>query len=58
MRYKPEGEGGYILYSVSINGVDDGGQLGISERYKNTVDREGKSGDWVWRSSPPAAGND
>jgi len=49
MRYKLEGDGNAVIYSVSINGLDDGGQLGLSEKYKNTVDREGKSGDWIWR---------
>ncbi|MCL1920872.1 MAG: hypothetical protein FWG50_07310 [Kiritimatiellaeota bacterium] len=51
MRYKPEGDGGPLLYSIGWNGTDDGGQPGVKKKSGiDTVDID--SGDWIWRLAP------
>lgn len=45
--YRPEGSG-YLLYSVSLNGKDDGGQP--TPHVKAQIDF--RSGDWIWRVAP------
>ncbi|MCL2512057.1 MAG: hypothetical protein FWF09_08410, partial [Bacteroidales bacterium] len=48
MRYKPEGDGNAVIYSIGINGVDDGGQFGVKKmKGADVVDID--SGDWIWR---------
>ena len=52
LRYHKTSNGGYVLYSIGWNGVDDGGVVGFK---KNKVDGKDKdvpdaeSGDWVWK---------
>ncbi len=41
--YRPEADGGYVLYSVGPDGVDDGGR---------ETDNPRESGDVAWRRSP------
>ncbi len=46
-RYRVLPDGGYLLYSVGSNGVDDGGKIVvISKPWGNSVDAD--QGDWVW----------
>jgi len=48
MRYKLEGDGNAVIYSIGINGVDDGGHFGVKK--VNGVDVvDINSGDWIWR---------
>jgi hypothetical protein len=47
LRYRPEADGGYVLYSVGWNGKDDGGELAWKGGKTTSVDVE--QGDWVWR---------
>jgi hypothetical protein len=49
IQYRRTADGGYIMYSVGWNGVDDGGVTGfkkIQGNAKETPDAE--TGDWVW----------
>jgi hypothetical protein len=44
--YRPDAKGGYILYSVGWNGLDDGGTRAWA---RGTTPREdAQAGDWVW----------
>jgi len=51
LRYRKTSDGGYVLYSIGWNMVDDGGVTGFK---KNKVDGKDKDvpdaehGDWVW----------
>jgi len=47
LRYRPDPDGGYVVYSVGWNQTDDGGVLAWSKERKPSVDLE--HGDWVWR---------
>ncbi|HWX22245.1 MAG TPA: hypothetical protein VN578_20275 [Candidatus Binatia bacterium] len=55
LRYRPNPEGTYLLYSIGWNQTDDGGQLALVK--PNHMDEEGKQGgsvditkgDWVWQ---------
>jgi hypothetical protein len=47
LKYKPDGKGGYIVYSVGWNGTDDGGQLAWGKDKKGT-EVDAAKGDWVW----------
>ena len=40
MHYRPAPDGGYLLYSLGWNGVDDGGQT--------SPDPSHREGDWTW----------
>lgn len=52
LRYRME-DGKFTLYSIGINGTDDGGQAAFKEvRDGKTWRRE--EGDWVWSYSKPA----
>lgn len=46
LRYKREGQG-YALYSIGVNGKDDGGRT--VELAKNPAAIDPDEGDWVWR---------
>jgi hypothetical protein len=49
LRYRKTSDGGYVLYSIGWNGVDDGGVTGFKknrETGKESPDAE--TGDWVW----------
>ncbi|RBP42620.1 hypothetical protein DES53_106329 [Roseimicrobium gellanilyticum] len=48
MRYLKTKSGGYLIYSIGPNGIDDGGQGSGSTRDL----------DWVWASGPGLAQND
>ena len=54
LRYRLDGEGGFILYSIGWDLVDDGGTIAWEKTDTPTdrprLDRE--KGDWVWRSRP------
>ena len=50
MRYKVVGDSDYVLYSIGVNGVDDGGELALKGSYQKQVDID--EGDWIWRSCP------
>ena len=46
LHYRREAGGGFILYSVGWNEVDDGGTVALTK--SGSVDRE--EGDWVWKN--------
>jgi hypothetical protein len=54
LRYRPNPDGTYLLYSVGLNGVDDGGNpvikdLPISWYYDGRVNwQDHRAPDWVW----------
>lgn len=48
LRYHPEPDGGYVLYSVGWNRTDDGGQIALTKGTTPGIDPN--RGDWVWRS--------
>ena len=47
LKYKPDGKGGYIVYSVGWNSTDDGGQLAW-RKDKKGGEVDAAKGDWVW----------
>ena len=47
LRYKPETDGGYVLYSIGWDQKDDGGEIAWTRQGKGTGVDIGK-GDWVW----------
>lgn len=47
LRYVPQPDGGYILYSVGWNKTDDGGKVVMSRKSEKSVDAT--AGDWVWQ---------
>jgi hypothetical protein len=47
LRYRLDPDGGYLLYSVGWNGVDDDGEVVLEDGKKATLDVS--QGDWVWR---------
>jgi hypothetical protein len=54
LRYRLDGEGGFVLYSIGWDLVDDGGTVAWKDPSQTSgrpqLDRE--KGDWVWRSRP------
>ncbi|MCX7010902.1 MAG: hypothetical protein NTY53_27295, partial [Kiritimatiellaeota bacterium] len=54
LRYRLDGNAGFVLYSIGWNQKDDGGVVGLikptSPDAKPRVDD--KQGDWIWRSKP------
>jgi hypothetical protein len=52
LRYRPQSNGNYVLYSVGWNRTDDGGQIAwpSQEESKNRIDET--RGDWVWANFP------
>jgi hypothetical protein len=45
IRYRCEADGQFVLYSVGLNGTDDGGRVELSPETRNPDPRQG---DWVW----------
>jgi hypothetical protein len=45
LHYRRTGDGRFVLYSVGMNGKDDGGVLGLRKGGTLNFDE----GDWVWR---------
>lgn len=56
LRYRLDGEGGFVLYSIGWDLIDDGGTIAWKKTDTSTdrpkLDLE--KGDWVWRSRPVA----
>ena len=50
LKYRREGDAGYVLYSVGWNEVDDGGKVVLDSYNPPRVDE--RKGDWVWRFPP------
>lgn len=54
LRYRLDGAGGFVLYSIGWDLVDDGGTVAWKNPSQTSghpqLDRE--NGDWVWRSRP------
>jgi hypothetical protein len=48
LRYHPNADGTYLLYSVGENGVDDGGAPTLSTELKSMYWQYQKARDWVW----------
>jgi hypothetical protein len=48
LHYRRTDDGNFILYSVGLNEMDDGGQVVLTK--SGSVDRE--KGDWVWQYPP------
>ncbi|MCX7006720.1 MAG: hypothetical protein NTY53_05640 [Kiritimatiellaeota bacterium] len=54
LRYRLDGEGGFVLYSIGWDLVDDGGTIAW-KKTDTPTDRpklDLEKGDWVWRSRP------
>ena len=52
LKYRREADGGFILYSVGLNGVDDQGKPGLLQKDWRGVQSDSPrldAGDWVWR---------
>ncbi|HOX58342.1 MAG TPA: hypothetical protein P5205_14950 [Candidatus Paceibacterota bacterium] len=52
LRYRREGDGGFVLYSIGLNRADDGGRPGPADknwRWGEAAYPRLKEGDWVWR---------
>jgi hypothetical protein len=52
LKYRREADGGFVLYSVGLNGVDDQGKPGSPEKHWGWTDTSSprlNEGDWVWR---------
>jgi hypothetical protein len=47
LRYRRREDGGYVLYSLGWNGVDDGGEPGHGKEPL-------REGDWVWLIHGPS----
>jgi hypothetical protein len=47
LRYRLHPDGGFVLYSIGWNQIDDGGQL-ASAKQKNANSVDPAQGDWVW----------
>ncbi len=50
LRYQCGPEGKFVLYSVGLNRIDDGGRVELSPETQNPNPHQG---DWVWRYPPP-----
>jgi hypothetical protein len=48
LRYRPTADGRYLLYSIGLNGVDDGGALPSSYKKRQDPWYNTRNGDWVW----------
>lgn len=46
LKYRRESDGGFVLYSVGWNQVDDAGEAGLSRSMKSF---DPQYGDWSWR---------
>lgn len=49
MKYSLTEDGGYQIYSVGWNQIDDGGRVAI--KATNQIRHDSRDGDWVWRIS-------
>jgi hypothetical protein len=52
LKYRREADGGFVLYSVGLNGVDDQGNPGLPHKDWRGVQGDSPrldEGDWVWR---------
>jgi len=52
MKYRREADGGFVLYSIGLNGVDDQGRPGSLDKDWRGVQSDSPrldDGDWVWR---------
>ena len=52
LKYHREADGGFVLYSVGLNGVDDQGKPSPPDKDWRGVHSDGPrlaEGDWVWR---------
>jgi hypothetical protein len=47
LRYRLIGDGGYLIYSIGWNQVDDGGKVVFGKGTTSPVDLQ--QGDWVWQ---------
>ena len=47
LRYRLAGDGGYLIYSIGWNQVDDGGKVVLGKGTTPSVDPQ--QGDWVWQ---------
>lgn len=47
LRYKRQGDGGYLLYSIGWNQTDDGGEVALTKN-KPDAPVEVTKGDWTW----------
>jgi hypothetical protein len=55
LRFRRASDGGYVLYSIGWNRVDDGGNApvksgpgGVNAKISEAGDTDAESGDWVW----------
>jgi hypothetical protein len=54
LRYRVDSSNGhYVLYSIGWNRVDNGGELGRSEKVENKNRVDETRGDWVWTNFAP-----
>jgi len=53
IRYHPESNGNYVLYSIGWNRVDDGGERGLSQKAETKNRPDETRGDWIWTNFPP-----
>ena len=51
LRYRRDPDGQFVLYSLGLNGQDDGGRV---EMISATHNPDPHQGDWVWRYPPTA----
>ena len=49
LKYRPETNGQFTLYSVGWNATDDGGTAGQRKDQSGESQADFESGDWVWR---------
>jgi hypothetical protein len=57
LKYRREGDGQFVLYSVGWNETDDGGVVstnaaGVTDGKSESPTRDISQGDWVWRYPP------
>jgi hypothetical protein len=48
LRYRSTSDNSYLIYSIGLNGKDDGGVVAWKKGKTPEVDKE--KGDWVWAS--------
>lgn len=49
LRYRPGSNGGYVLYSVGWDQIDDGGQIAWLKQQGKETNVDATKGDWVWK---------
>lgn len=56
LRYAPAASGSYVLWSVAVDGADDGGKVNVGTEGHGKLRQRDYRGDWAWQYSPvPAA---